>query len=165
MRIFALALVMMLWLGGCKEELGEKHHMVLNRDQGITTRFSPQQKRLQLSSPKPYLLFFFTASCGACKEAIPYLNAIEEQWGERFEVIGVLGGSRGIKSDLEFLKRHSIRFKVLSDPSSSDYLSRAVGGVMGVPLFFFFDETGAPKEHFLGLVPQRVLEEEVRSLL
>ena len=50
-------------------------------------------------------------------------------------------------------------------PGSVDYFSKAVGGVMGVPVIYFFDKDGKMRSKFIGLTPKSVLESAIRSLL
>ena len=138
-KILLLCLVSALVLGCVKQY--EKHHITLNDSSGIDTQFFPTEKRLKIGD-KPYMLFFFGTDCGVCKAAIPDLNALEKEYGKEVQFIGILGPSKGFDNDIEILKEHNITFKTTSDKVSVDYFSKAVGGVMGVPVIYFFDKDG-----------------------
>ena len=148
---------------GCVKQY-EKHHITLNDSSGIDTQFSQPKKRLKIGD-KPYMLFFFGTDCGVCKTAIPDLNLLQKQYGKDVEFIGILGPSKGFDKDIELLKEHNITFKTTSDKVSVDYFSKAVGGVMGVPVIYFFDKDGKMRSKFIGLTPKSVLEGAIRSLL
>ena len=161
-KILFLCLVSALVMGCVKQY--EKHHITLNDSSGIDTQFFPTEKRLKIGD-KPYMLFFFGTDCGVCKAAIPDLNTLEKEYGKEVQFIGILGPSKGFDKDIELLKEHNITFKTTSDKVSVDYFSKAVGGVMGVPVIYFFDKDGKMRSKFIGLTPKSVLEGAIRSLL
>jgi len=156
--------ILFLFLSGCTENLTQKNHIVIGESKPIQSTFTPKEVRLKLSYEKPYLLFFFSKTCGACKEAIPYLNELAQSFQGEVEIIGILGGSARSDNDIAFLNQHDVRFKVISDPQSTEYFSKAVGGVYGVPLFAFFSSEGKEKKRFLGLVPKSLLEETLKTI-
>ncbi|MDR1976101.1 MAG: TlpA family protein disulfide reductase [Campylobacteraceae bacterium] len=153
----------------CSKNAGEKNHIVLNGKNGeagtITTYFSASNKTLKIDSGKPFILFFTSTTCGACAEAVPYMNYFEEKYADRFEVIGVMNGDLGLEKGFEVLKAKNINFKVVSEVKSVDYFSRAVGGIYGTPVFYLYDKDGALKEKFLGLTPQNRLEESIKEII
>ena len=161
-KFLFLCLIAALVLGCVKQY--EKHHITLNDSSGIDTQFFPTEKRLKIGD-KPYMLFFFGTDCGVCKAAIPDQILLRKQYGKDVEFIGILGPSKGFDKDIEILKEHNITFKTTSDKVSVDYFSKAVGGVMGVPVIYFFDKDGRMRSKFIGLTPKSVLEGAIRSLL
>jgi thiol-disulfide isomerase/thioredoxin len=156
--------VLIAIFSGCSK-IGEKNHIALNSQTSITTFFSASNKTITLKENKPFMLFFFSSDCGACKEAIPYINFFDEKYAQNFEIVGVMGGSLGFDKDIEILKNYDIKFKVISDTQSVDYLSRAVGGIYGVPVFYMYDKEGKLANKYLGLTPKNKLEESIKSLI
>jgi hypothetical protein len=73
-----------------------------------------------------------------------------------------MGGSLGLDNDIKLLKNYDVRFKVISDAKSVDYLSSAVGGIYGVPVFYIYDKDGKLTNKYLGLTPQNKLEESIK---
>lgn len=162
MNIFKI-LVIALFLLGCVDEY-KKHHITLNDPNGIDTQFFPKDQRLKIGD-KPYLLFFFGADCGVCKVQIPALNELYSEFFTKVEFIGVLGPSKGFDKDMALLDEHKVKFKTTSDKVSIDYFSKAVGGVMGVPVIYIFDSDGNIKERLIGLTPKSVLETKLKQVL
>ena len=160
---FKIFIFAALVFAGCAKEY-EKHHITLNDPRGIDTQFFPSQQRLKIGD-KPYMLFFFGTDCGVCKKQIPDLNELYKIYGDKMEFIGVLGPSKGFDKDMALLKEHGIEFKTTSDKVSVDYFSKAVGGVMGVPVVYFFDKSGKMSGKFIGLTPKSVLESAIKSAL
>ncbi|MDR2341783.1 MAG: TlpA family protein disulfide reductase [Campylobacteraceae bacterium] len=157
--------VLAIFFNGCSKNIGEKNHIALNSQIPIKTIFSASNKTLALEDNRPFMLFFFSSDCGACKEAIAYMNFFDEKYAENFKVIGVMGGSLGLDNDIKLLKNYDIKFKVISDAKSVDYLSRAVGGIYGVPVFYIYDKDGRLTNKYLGLTPQNKLEESVKETI
>ncbi|MDR0762716.1 MAG: redoxin domain-containing protein, partial [Campylobacteraceae bacterium] len=146
--------VLAIVLSGCLKNIGEKNHIAINSQTPIKTIFSASNKTLALEDNRPFMLFFFSSDCGACKEAIAYMNFFDEKYADNFKIIGVMGGSLGLDNDIKLLKNYDVRFKVISDAKSVDYLSNAVGGIYGVPVFYIYDKDGKLTNKYLGLTPQ-----------
>lgn len=164
MKTLFFALSFLIFIG-CNDTLNQRNHIVIGESNAIQSRFFPHEKRLELSYDKPFVLFFFSKGCGACKEAVPYLNAFAKTYKNSIEIIGILGGSILGDDDIKYLQQNGIDFKVISDPPSNDYFSKAVGGVSGVPLFVFFSKEGFEKKRYLGLVPEPLLKKTFTDLL
>jgi thiol-disulfide isomerase/thioredoxin len=164
--ILASALFFIL---SCSNSVGEKKHIALNGKTSevstVITHFSASNKTLQLESGKPFVLFFTSTTCGACAEAIPYMNYFDEKYADKLEVIGIMNGDLGLDKGFEILRAKDINFKVISEIKSVDYFSRAVGGIYGTPVFYIYDKDGVLKKKFLGLTPQSVLEDSIKETI
>lgn len=42
-----------------------------------------------LSVPEPTLVHFWAPWCGLCRHIVPTLTACQQEWGERFKLVGV----------------------------------------------------------------------------
>lgn len=159
--------VLIVILGGCSK-IGEKNHIALDGKNGevtaVKTYFSASNKTLKIKSGKSFVLFFTSVDCKACAQAVPYMNYFDEKYSDKFEVIGVMNGDFRLDEGYEILRKKNINFKVISEVKSVEYLSRAVGGIYGVPVFYMYDKNGVMKEKILGLVPQSVLEKSIAAL-
>ena len=140
--VFAAAMI-----AGCGNSGFDKHHISLNSPKGVDTHYFPEGRRLKTDG-KPYMLFFFGTSCGACVAQAPIVNEIYSEF-----------------KDIDMVKQHHIDYDVISDKISVDYFSKAVGGVMGVPAIFVFDGEGNLKKRFIGLTPKATLENEIKLVL
>ena len=155
----------LFFLFGCGNDGFNRHHISLNEPNGIDTQYFTDGRRLKMSDEKPYMLFFFGTSCGACVAQAPIVNDLYSQFKDKFSIYGIFGPSLGFDKDLQIIKEHKIYYNVISDKISVDYFSKAVGGVMGVPAIFVFDKDGNLKKRFIGLTPKGALENEIRMLL
>ncbi|MDR3345983.1 MAG: TlpA family protein disulfide reductase [Campylobacteraceae bacterium] len=153
-----------LFICSCSK-VGEKNHIVLNSATPVKTTFSASNKTLSVNENRPFMLFFFSTDCGACKEELPSINFFTQKYSDQFDVIGVMGGTLGFDKDIELLRAQNIAFKVISDTKSVAYLSKAVGGVYGVPVIYMYDKEGVFASRFLGLTPRKTIEEEVKKLI
>jgi thiol-disulfide isomerase/thioredoxin len=162
-------IILTLVFNACSKNIGEKSHIAINGKNGeanaITTHFTASNKTLKIENAKPFMLFFTSVGCGACDEAVPYMNYFEEKYADKFEVIGVMNGDLRLDNGLAVLKEKNINFKVILEMKSVDYLSRAVGGIYGTPVFYMYDKNGMLKEKFLGLTPRNKLEESIKEVI
>lgn len=162
MRKFLLFFIA-FFLSACVSEY-DKHHITLNDPNGVDTQFSPKDRSLKIDD-KPFLLFFFGFDCGVCKKQIPDLNELYAQYANSINFIAILGPSKGFDKDMALLNEHNVKFKSISDKISVDYFSKAVGGVMGVPVVYIYDKNGKMRSKFIGLTPKSVLEKEIKLAL
>ena len=140
---------------------GNRHHMTLNDERGFDTAWDGGEKRLKIiGNDRPFMLFFFTSTCGACKEQIPVLDAISRERGVR--VIGVLGDGAGFDRDMETLREKGVSFPTTSDKKSVAYFANIAGGVMGTPLTLVFDADGRLAKTFLGFYPRSAFENALK---
>lgn len=123
--------------------------------------FNGFEKRLSYGENKPYALVFFTKDCGVCKEQIRILN--ELQTLHNFEFLVVLKDAQDKEYALLWAQSKNLNLPLFYEARASDFLSRAVGGVWGVPVIVFVDEKGILGKKFNGLTPQSVLEKELAN--
>lgn len=160
---FIIALFAII-LAGCIDPLS-KHHIALNDEKGIDTRFDPKQRQLKLSSDEPFVLFFYDTDCGACKAQIPDIEALSHEYAGRVKFIGILGGSQGFDEDMKLLKEHNVSFITISDPISVQYFDTAVGGVNGVPVTFIYNKDGEQIGKTIGYTPRATINKKILSVL
>ncbi|MDA3078680.1 TlpA family protein disulfide reductase [Campylobacter sp. JMF_06 NA1] len=153
---FALGLACALMLGACD---GEKRHLALNGE-SIATKFDPKTRSFIVGeNDKPVILFFFTASCGACGAQTPILNEIHAS--QKALVIGVLGGGGELEIDLKTAREKGVKFPTLSAPASVKYLSNVAGGIFGTPTSLIYDKNGKMVKKLIGLYPKSAFENEI----
>lgn len=159
MLLFALIFAFL----GCG---AERHHMTLNDENGFDTKWNSKDKTLKiLGWDKPYALFFFTSSCGACTEQVAVLDEFLGEFGDNFKIIGILGDGQNLSEDMKILKQKRVEFATTSDKRSVNYLSGLVGGVMGTPMTVMFDANGKKITNFLGLYPKSAFEKQLKLYL
>lgn len=135
--------------------------MTLNDKSGFDTVWEGAEKRLKIVGyERPFMLFFFTSTCGACKEQIPVLNEVSRENGVR--VLGVLGDGAGFDRDMDVLCEKGVSFPTVSDKKSVSYFANIAGGVMGTPLTLLFDAKGRLAKSFLGFYPRSAFENALK---
>ncbi|CZE47833.1 TlpA family protein disulfide reductase [Campylobacter geochelonis] len=166
MKKFAFLVVVGLIFAGCFD-LSKQHHMALNDENGIDTNYDASKKELKIAGlNEPFLLFFYSTDCVACMAQIPALNNIAKEYKDKIKVIGLMGGrSDDLNTQLSEFKKKGVDFLTIANRKSVDYFSDVVGGVYGTPTTYVFSKNGEIKKRFLGLVPQSVIENEIKILL
>lgn len=109
------------------------------------------------------VLNFFTSDCGACKEEIPSLNALKNEYKDRIQIIGIMGDKLSKEKALSFINEYKIQYDVFNNAKLTAKLSRAVGGVFGVPATYIFDKNGKKVEKFLGYVPENTIKSVIKK--
>ena len=108
---------------------------------------------------KALILTFFTTSCGSCKKEIPSLNQINKEFSSKVQILSVLGEKISKKSAEAFIKQHDITYQIVSDPMSVSLLSKAVGGIFGVPITLIFNKQGKLTKKFMGYTPHKTMRD------
>lgn len=135
---------------GCQNE---NHHMSINDPVGIDTVYESGKLKIK-GQNSPFVVFFFSATCGACSEQVPSLIELGKKF-KNVKFIGIMGNSQGFDKDMKILKEKGVDFLTISSPKSVDYFSNAVGGIYGVPATFLFDKDGKIVKKYIGLTSKK----------
>lgn len=114
---------------------------------------------------KIVLLNFFATWCPPCKAEIPNLIKLQEDYKNDFVVISVL--LEEMKSDEEiqaFMKDFGINYTVTNSPENFD-LAKALGGIKSIPTMFLVDKQGKIFQKYVGLVPNEMMEIDIKKVL
>lgn len=96
---------------------------------------------------KVVYLDFWASWCGPCRESLPALNTLRQQYVQQgFEVVGVNLDSE-VDWALHFLEKHPVSYPTLTD---SDGEIAALYGVDKMPSAFLIDRKGVLREIHLG---------------
>ena len=121
---------------------------------------------------KAILLDFFGTWCPPCKAEIPHLNNIRNKISDKFEVIGIDVGPRGggttSLDDLKaFVTQYEIKYPVTIGGDNSELFR----GVMelnkngSIPFMLLFDQKGHFVTHYIGMVPEEMLQGDIDRVL
>jgi len=123
-----------------------------------------QGKNYSLSQYKGKVVMvnFFTFFCMPCREEMPDLNKLYNEYkGRGFQTLGI-----GLSSDptqLRFLvKQIGLDYPVLA---GNDQVSKDYGNVEMVPTTFIIDKQGNIAHKILGVKPKAELENMIKALL
>jgi len=114
---------------------------------------------------KIVLLSFFATWCGPCKTEIPHLNNIQTSYKDKIQIIGVLLEESKTNSQMEnFIQNFNIIYPI-TNSRENFRLSDALGGIRSLPTMVMYDKNGEYFTHFVGAVPQEMIEKEIQKAL
>jgi len=114
----------------------------------------------------PVLLDFWATWCKPCKDAMPHLQKLHEDYAELgLTVVAISIDSPRSQSKIKpFIKSRRYTFKVLLDPSSEVF--QLFQG-SNIPFQVLIDKDGKVVNTHIGYSPgdEKILEEEIKALL
>jgi len=118
---------------------------------------------------KVVLLNFFATWCPPCRAEIPHLNNLQEKYKEKFEVLALnMGDKTGKQSTKEqidsFIDEYSITYNVSNDENNFK-ISDMIGDIKVIPTMFLFDTNGKLVQKYVGIVPEEMLETDIKRVL
>ncbi|MCC8194365.1 MAG: TlpA family protein disulfide reductase [Deltaproteobacteria bacterium] len=124
-----------------------------------TFTFDRLEELVKASKGKIVMVNFFATWCPPCREEIPSLIRIREEYGE--DKLILIGAS--VDQDEDELRKYvaKTRFNYPVKKASDD-LTRAAG-VSGIPHMLVFDGNGEGIGNAAGLIPEADLREFLRS--
>jgi thiol-disulfide isomerase/thioredoxin len=136
--------------------------MNVNFSEGRIKKF----KDLNISGYENKILFldFFSTSCGPCRDEIPHLVNLQNKYKEDFAVIGILVENKTLEEIRDFATLFNINYPV-TDAGEEYIMTELVGGVRGIPAMFMFDKNGEYFTHYIGAVPQTMIENDIKKIL
>jgi thiol-disulfide isomerase/thioredoxin len=112
------------------------------------------------------LLNIWATWCGPCREEIPVLQQLHEQYAARgLEVIGISVDERGEKDQIQaFAKEMGMTYPIWHDP---DDRATSVFFTLGVPASYLIDREGTLRWRRLGAIPENdtLLVRAIRTAL
>ncbi len=114
---------------------------------------------------KIVLVNFFATWCPPCKAEIPHLNNLQEKYKDDLKIISVLLEENKSNEDIiTFMNNNNIEFTITN--SQDNYkLAKEVGGVKSIPLMLIYDREGKYSQHYIGAVPEEMIEADIKKVL
>ncbi len=112
---------------------------------------------------KGLLVVFFATWCGPCRQEIPSLIKLQNEFGPRgFSVIGLSVDEDGPGVVAKLVKKMSINYPVLmaDRATASDF-----GGISGIPTAFLVNRKGHVVKKYSGFVPHAILARDVKEIM
>ncbi len=165
MKKFLVLFTLFLLFIGCDRKESVKS---LNFDKSLSFVISKGEGKISnisLENKKPTVINFFTTTCGGCKEELPGLVRLQNEYGKKVNFIGVLGEKIDKKSAFEFINHFKLNYPVINNSRLVQVLSDAIGGVFGVPVTVVYDKKGKVVQKFLGVVPESTLRKSFIEFL
>jgi thiol-disulfide isomerase/thioredoxin len=114
---------------------------------------------------KVVILNFFATWCPPCKAEIPHLNNLQEKYKDDLVIISVLLEENKSNEDvINFINKNGIEF-IITNSDENYKLAEEVGGVKSIPLMFIYDRKGMYSQHYVGAVPEEMIETDIKKVL
>jgi len=180
-RMFALltATFVLFWSGCSSEtkkneekasvtkEASKNEPLTLKSLDGKEIVVTPTEKGFTFSGyeNKVVLVNFFATWCPPCKAEIPHLNNLQEKYKENFVIISVLLEENKSNEEIaSFMKYHAINYIVTNSPENFKF-AQNVGGVKNIPLMFLYDKSGNYSTHYVGAIPEEMIDADIKKVL
>lgn len=114
------------------------------------------------SKGKVSVLVYWASWCAPCREEVPSLIALREEFPKSdLQIIGV-SLDESPKSIETFVKAHRINYTIARNNESLD---QAFGPVRYIPTIVILDQKGKVQQRYTGLVGHEVLRGQIETLL
>ena len=112
---------------------------------------------------KTLLITFFTTWCPPCRQEIPTLIQLQNDYAAKgFSVIGLSMDEKGASVVAKLIEKEGINYPVLMADAKT---ARDFGGIVGVPTSFLVNREGEVAKRYPGYVPHSLLEKDINSIL
>lgn len=112
---------------------------------------------------KTLLITFFATWCPPCRQEIPALIELQEEFAASgFSVIALSMDEKGPQVVLRLIEKEGINYPVMMADSR---VVRDFGGITGIPTSFLVDKKGGVVKRYPGYAPRSLLEKDIRSIL
>lgn len=112
---------------------------------------------------KIMLVTFFATWCPPCRQEIPSLIQLQNDFGPLgFSVIGLSVDEGGPKVVAKLVEKEKINYPVLMANRAT---ARSFGGIAGIPTSFLVNAKGHIVKKYPGYVPHSLLERDIRAIL
>lgn len=112
---------------------------------------------------KAMLITFFATWCPPCRQEIPTLIQLHNEYGPQgFSVVGLSVDEGGPKIVAKLVEQEKINYPVLMADRST---ANDFGGVAGIPTSFLVNNKGHVVKKYPGFVPHALLERDIKAVL
>lgn len=96
---------------------------------------------------KVVLAYFWASWCGPCREAGPFMQELQEEFGADGFVVAAINSGDSVDEIREYLAGKPVTYRLWRDPSRNAYQKF---GLRGFPGFVLFGRDGMPLFSFSG---------------
>lgn len=134
--------------------------------EGATAWIHGKRTKAELVGEKPTLIHFWSVSCQMCKETMPAINKIRDQFKQDLNVIAVHLPLTENDLEMELIKFNAEKYDI-TQPVFIDGDSRLANtfGNQHVPSYYFFDKNGWLRHFQAGRGGMLMLEKRIQRIL
>jgi peroxiredoxin len=122
-----------------------------------------QSVRLSDFRGKPVLINFWATWCPPCRQEMPYLQQVYDQWSAKGLVLLAINIEESPAKVKTFFAENNLSLPVLFDFTGSVTDSY---GVIPIPTTFFIDGDGVIRQRVVGAFPNRqAIEKELKKIM
>ncbi len=118
---------------------------------------------------KVILVNFFATWCPPCKAEIPHLINLKNKYKDNFEIIAVnVGEKSGQITEKITLTNFANEYKInyiVTNSENNFKIADLMGGVRTIPTMYLFDQEGAIVQKYVGIVPEEMMETDIKKAL
>lgn len=113
------------------------------------------------------LLNFWATWCGPCRDEVPALVALQEQYGDQgFQIIGIATDEPGTQVVKDFAAKYKINYPLLMDNGHAGNIARHLGfNLIGLPATILIDGDANIISYHLGPINPDKTREQIEKLL
>lgn len=115
---------------------------------------------LEQTRGKVVVLDFWATWCPPCREELPYIEKLREEFAGQVQFFGVNNEDSGTVKN--FLKNHKYELPVLMDAKRQ--VDRQYG-VSAIPTMFIIDKQGVIRQHFIGSRSEAKLRQAIQAVV
>ncbi|NWF67009.1 MAG: TlpA family protein disulfide reductase, partial [Campylobacterales bacterium] len=114
---------------------------------------------------KVVLVDFFATWCPPCRAEIPHLVNLQTKYKDNFSIVAVLvEEDKKVEDVKDFINEYKINYSVtVGEPNFE--LSKMVGGVRSLPFMIMYDKNGKYVTHYIGAVPEEMIEYDIKRAI
>lgn len=129
------------------------------------TDLTGRQQALKQWQGKVIVLNFWATWCPPCREEMPELSAMQDQYkNQNMVIIGL--STDDLDKTKDFIKTAPVNYPILAGDMEAMNLAETLGNNRGIlPYTVIIDTNGKVVEHFFGRVNQPLLEKTILPLL
>ena len=112
---------------------------------------------------KPVLINFWATWCPPCRDEMPYLQQVYEEWSDKGLVVLAINIGESPSEAKRFLQTHNLSLPVLLDTEEN---AARKYNITGIPTTFFIDSDGIIQQKIIGAFPNKgAIEKYLNSIM
>lgn len=111
---------------------------------------------------KVVVINFWATWCAPCREEIPGFVKLQDQYGDDLAIVGISLDLNGPTVVPQFMEEFDINYLILY---GDEEVSRAYGGITGIPTSFVLDRNLVVRRVYIGYRPHSQFKQDIDSLI